>query len=420
MSHHSPSRLSSIWQFPWGFSEGFLVLLGLMLSGGILELIVPSLGGGTLQWPWNGVLFVGLISGAALIYSLYKKHPIVQWLSGAKAAIVSILGVCLIVMLMGTFPQWIDYANHDSLSHRLGVRSVLSAWYFFFIVLFFVISLTFATLRNILHPAKRNWGVVMSHLGLLVVTLSLAFGAGDIQKARMELTVGGGVSDRGVTDSGDSITFPFLIELTDFAVDEFNPKLATIDLAGTIIAPQTSMFEITEGKKGVIGEWEFKVEKYFELAYSMDNGEYQPVFQPGAAPAALLRLTNSRTGRTIEQWVSCGSLSVARKGIAVNDSVTFVMALPEAKRFRSTITIIEKEAQSKGLSLEVNKPIKREGWLIYQVSFDTRMGRWSQLSVIELVKDPWLPVVYTGVAMMLLGALYLFWYGKVRREKYVD
>ncbi|MGL1902397.1 MAG: hypothetical protein OCC49_09695 [Fibrobacterales bacterium] len=418
MSRMSQKSLP-IWAYPWGFAEGFLILFGLIATGTLLEVILPTLGESSLQWPWNGLLFFGVLCGATLIYGLFKKHPIIQWLSGAKAAIVSIFGVCLVVMLMGTFPQWIDYGNHESLTHTLGFRSVLSTWYFFFIVFFFILSLTFATLRNILHPAKRNWGVVMSHLGLLIVTLSLAFGAGDIQKARMELTVGGGVSDRGITDTGDTIVFPFLIELTDFAVDEFNPKLATIGPQGTIINPQTSMYEIIEGKRGTIGNWDFTVKRYHELAYSMENGSYQPVYQPGAAPAALIELKHTVSDTTIEEWVSCGSLSVARKGIVVNDSVTFVMALPEAKRFRSTINIIEEKSRFKGLSLEVNKPIKREGWLIYQVSFDTRMGRWSQLSVIELVRDPWLPVVYTGVAMMLIGALYLFWYGKVRREKYV-
>jgi hypothetical protein len=28
--------------------------------------------------------------------------------------------------------------------------------------------------------------------------------------------------------------------------------------------------------------------------------------------------------------------------------------------------------------------------------------------VLELVRDPWLPVVYTGIIMMLLGAVCMF------------
>ena len=41
------------------------------------------------------------------------------------------------------------------------------------------------------------------------------------------------------------------------------------------------------------------------------------------------------------------------------------------------------------------------------------MGKWSRTSTFELVRDPWLPVVYTGITMMLLGAVYLFAFAKI-------
>jgi hypothetical protein len=40
------------------------------------------------------------------------------------------------------------------------------------------------------------------------------------------------------------------------------------------------------------------------------------------------------------------------------------------------------------------------------------MGRWSNLSVLELVRDPWLPVVYFGIFLMMGGAAFLFITGK--------
>lgn len=36
------------------------------------------------------------------------------------------------------------------------------------------------------------------------------------------------------------------------------------------------------------------------------------------------------------------------------------------------------------------------------------MGRWSNSSIFELVTDPWLPMVYTGIALLLLGAVLMF------------
>ena len=56
-------------------------------------------------------------------------------------------------------------------------------------------------------------------------------------------------------------------------------------------------------------------------------------------------------------------------------------------------------------TVEVNKPVEVDGWKIYQYGYDTQMGAMSRYSILELVSDPWLPLVYTGIYMMLAGAL---------------
>lgn len=45
------------------------------------------------------------------------------------------------------------------------------------------------------------------------------------------------------------------------------------------------------------------------------------------------------------------------------------------------------------------------------------MGKWSNLSVFELVKDPWLPVVYIGIFMLLLGAVGMFLTASRKKEE---
>ena len=44
------------------------------------------------------------------------------------------------------------------------------------------------------------------------------------------------------------------------------------------------------------------------------------------------------------------------------------------------------------------------------------MGKWSNLSVFELVKDPWLPVVYIGIFMLLFGAVGMFLTASRKKE----
>jgi ResB protein required for cytochrome c biosynthesis len=66
-------------------------------------------------------------------------------------------------------------------------------------------------------------------------------------------------------------------------------------------------------------------------------------------------------------------------------------------------------------TVEVNKPVEVDGWKIYQYGYDTQMGAMSQYSILELVSDPWLPLVYTGIYMMLAGAVCMFILGGRKR-----
>ena len=78
------------------------------------------------------------------------------------------------------------------------------------------------------------------------------------------------------------------------------------------------------------------------------------------------------------------------------------------KRFASEIQILTKSGKNIEATVDVNKPIEVDGWKIYQYGYDTQMGVMSQTSILELVSDPWLPLVYTGIYMMLCGAVCMF------------
>lgn len=85
------------------------------------------------------------------------------------------------------------------------------------------------------------------------------------------------------------------------------------------------------------------------------------------------------------------------------------------RRFASDIQILTKTGEDIRTTIEVNKPVEVDGWKIYQYGYDTQMGAMSQISILELVSDPWLPLVYTGIYMMLAGAVCMFVLGGRRR-----
>ena len=85
------------------------------------------------------------------------------------------------------------------------------------------------------------------------------------------------------------------------------------------------------------------------------------------------------------------------------------------RRFASNIQILTKTGKNIQTTVEVNKPVEVDGWKIYQYGYDTQMGAMSQTSILELVSDPWLPLVYTGIYMMLAGAVCMFILGGRKR-----
>ena len=89
----------------------------------------------------------------------------------------------------------------------------------------------------------------------------------------------------------------------------------------------------------------------------------------------------------------------------------------EPQRFASEVKICTQEGTITEGTIEVNRPMEIEGWKIYQLSYDETKGRWSDVSVFELVRDPWLPVVYAGIIMMMAGAVSLFVSAQKRKEE---
>ena len=86
------------------------------------------------------------------------------------------------------------------------------------------------------------------------------------------------------------------------------------------------------------------------------------------------------------------------------------------RRFASDIQILTKTGKNILTTVEVNKPVEVDGWKIYQYGYDTKMGAMSQTSILELVSDPWLPLVYSGIYMMLGGAVCMFILGGRRKS----
>lgn len=106
------------------------------------------------------------------------------------------------------------------------------------------------------------------------------------------------------------------------------------------------------------------------------------------------------------------------QGLKLDNEHTIVMPNREPRRYASLVDIYTMDGQNIQTEIEVNKPFSVSGWKIYQLSYNEQMGKWSNVSVFELVTDPWLPIVYAGIFMLLIGAVGMFLTaGRKKREE---
>ena len=89
------------------------------------------------------------------------------------------------------------------------------------------------------------------------------------------------------------------------------------------------------------------------------------------------------------------------------------------RRYASEVVVYSKESNHQyAATIDVNKPVEIDGWKIYQKDYRlTDAGDDCQISILELVSDPWLPWVYAGIFMMLAAALLMLFTGSKRVKK---
>jgi cytochrome c biogenesis protein ResB len=127
-----------------------------------------------------------------------------------------------------------------------------------------------------------------------------------------------------------------------------------------------------------------------------------------------VKVVNSKTGFKAAGWLASGTFLYDQQYLGLEKHQFLVLTKPEPKKFSSKIKVFTVDKEEYSTVLEVNKPFEVMGWKLYQLSYDERFGKYSTTSTIELVKDPWLPVVYLGVFMMIAGAIYLFFIGNIK------
>lgn len=409
---NNSKQTRKLWEFPWDYKESFFVAGGLLVTGYLLQLSTRA----TIQpvgAPVNYIVGGIFISILLLLHFTQRTHPWVKWLRSVPASVSAIVMVLIQAIIMGTLPQknFVEGVKPD----LLGLSFVTSSWPFLLSQLYFLLTLGLATLNRMFPWQWKNWGFVLNHLGLFIALFAGILGSGDLQRYAMNLYEKQ-PEWRATNEEGETVELPFAFELSRFDMQTFAPKLAFANIENNTIETKgvNALRMLHKGDKYHYNGFDITVMDYLEES-KFTGSRYYPVNDEGSTPSALVHVKSSKVDTTA--WISCGSYATSYAYLQLNDKQAIVMLQPEAKKFSSAVKVYFKNGSSENALVEVNKPFKVKGWKIYQLSYDEKFGKWSKLSVIELVRDPWLPVVYAGVFMMLVGAVYLIFKGREVTDK---
>lgn len=410
MSDTKPKR--NLWDHPWGYGESFIIAAELLLFGFIIEFLTHGQGLSPVSMPAN-IYILAAFTG--ILFSLrifFNQNPVVKWLSGVPAAVSSIVSFGVITLLMGFIPQ--TEVHESAFIDLIGLTHLKSGWPILFTQIFLLTSLGLVSLKRIVPFRGKNIGFLLNHVGLWVTLVAALLGSGDLKRLSINLLEEGKSNNIAVSQTGDAYKLPFELKLLDFHIDEYVPRLVLVD-------PQTGRFiqekgepviTLENGKTYRLKDWEVTVEKYLEDAVTEDSVIVERKSY-GSYPAALVRITN-KAGETMRGWLGTGSFSYNPTFIYLQQDIILALTIPEPKKYRSEVVVSENSVVKDTVSIEVNKPFNINGWKVYQLSYDENKGKWSTLSVLEVVSDPWIKLVYIGIFLMLAGSVFLFWTGRQR------
>lgn len=400
--------------------EGFVFGAGLILVGLALQFSVGPIHWSDFAFPINLIFLIVFLLILVLAYWLRRRVRLFSFLLTAEAAVPTLIYAAALTVVMGLTRQ---VSAHERAIDPIGLTQMLSFWPFVLIYLLLATIVGLITLRQILHFRLRELPSLLSHVGLFLVIVTATLGSADME--RVKLTATTDMPEWRATHEQGFVELPLAIQLEKFTIDEYPPKLLIINSqTGKSVPAKNPEIALIDKhfREGNILKWRIRVLKNLPLAapvVTSDTTKYVEWQSSGAVTALLVEAQRMKDGRAVGPptvgWVTCGSYLFPFQELKLTKQLSLVMARREPERYASRIHVYTESQKNIVATVEVNKPVSVDGWRIYQLSYDEAMGRWSETSTFELVKDPWLPAVYVGIYMLLAGAILTFIVSQKRR-----
>ena len=407
-------KSSNNFKHPIAYQTAFIVGAVFPILGFIAEFLVSSKGVEMPTFPVNLYILLGIILVLVFIHIFLSKYSTYKWLISVPVSISAISYTSFLVLIMALLPQN-DVAT-NAITGKLGLNHIANNWAMLSSSTFLLFVLGLVILNRLASFTFKNLVFILNHLGLWITIAAASLGSGDLQRLTMTVTENSEPEWRAL-NGNQQVELPVAVQLIDFDIEEFNPEIALLDNAtGEVIIDAQNRAQMIElGHRYSFKLYDIVVEKYFESAMRFGK-KYVVFYDKGAAPAAKIQVYDKNDSLIASDWISSESYMLSPQILELNSKHSLGLLKPSPKEYSSKIKLFAQDGTIEEAKIVVNKPYSFKGWKIYQLAYDKKMGKWSETSNLEFVRDPWLAFVYIGIFMVLIGAVILFWIGKKSKQ----
>ncbi|MCK5882492.1 MAG: hypothetical protein KAG61_02295 [Bacteriovoracaceae bacterium] len=412
--------MKGFWNGSWGYSQNFLVLICTIVNGFFIEYISGVGGISVPPFPTNLYFLIAFISISSLLFYLPLCQRLVKWILSFQFVITAISLLAGLSLISGFLPQGSDVVLPMWLA-RLGLHHITSSVPYAIILILICFSLFCAVMKRFHKMTAQDIPFILNHLGLLTIFLAGSLGVGDLTRVKMTLTGDnvvwmGEINSATGTGSGKTIEMPFALKLKKFTLEQYPPRLAFIRSADSKVISMCPMIrpDALGDYQCKLGKRVVKVSKYFSNGFLV-KGRYLEANHTGSSTVMKVSVSNG-TEEARVGWITPGSTYFNSAFLEVGDGLSLAIPTPRPKKFMSDVKFYTPEGDIGDFTVLVNKPYKLKNWKLYQYGYDDRMGKWSTTSTIEAISDPWLPVVYTGIFLLMFGTIAMLF---VKKEEEV-
>ncbi len=268
---------------------------------------------------------------------------------------------------------------------------------------------------------KGSFGLLLVHLGCILVLAGAMYGSQIGHKIQNKIfridTVRRGqmvIGQSEETDQvlagtdGPTVQLPFSIRLNEFKIEYYEPKILQVRTrqgsTWKIPVEENARFDLP----GQLGKITI-IRQFRNFKMTLDNNIRKPVDsnEPGYNPAVEVQIQYP-DGRKMTRYVfeQVGGHSYPQDDF----QLTYTGMVRD---YTSDLAVIKNGQIVAGKTIEVNHPLHYGGYYFYQQSYDTQDGLYS---ILEVVSDSGLSIVYSGYLMLGAGVFWHFWFRHLARR----